>query len=76
MALYVRVRDPQTKHEFDVREDSPLLRRGVVERIKPRLYPPAKRPRPTKYHLNLAAIRPQEPAGSAGESTTTEESPS
>lgn len=54
-APYIRVRDNTTGHEFDVPETSILLKRGAVTHVKPKLYPPARYPRPTKYHLNLAA---------------------
>lgn len=60
--LFVRVKDPGTGHEFDVHEDSILLRRGLVQRVKPRLYPPSAAPRPTKHHITLSGRRgPQRP---------------
>lgn len=52
--LFVRVKDPTTGHEFDVRDDSILLRRELVKRVKPKLYPPSPIVRRPKYHLNLA----------------------
>lgn len=53
MALppFVRVRDPETKHEFDVRETSVLIRDKKVEVVKPVLYPPSAVARPTKHHI-------------------------
>lgn len=52
--IFIRVKDPSTGHEFDVRDDSILLRRGVVQQVKPKLYPPSPVARPPKYHLDLA----------------------
>ena len=74
--MFVRVRDPQTRHEFDVPESSHLLRKGLVERVKPKQYPPALYQRRPKHHLNLAG-RPvtQEtpPASADGEATQNQE---
>lgn len=52
--VYVRAKDPDTGHEFDVRQDSLLLTQGRVAQVKPRLYPPARYRRPAKHHLDLA----------------------
>lgn len=52
--VYVRVKDPATRHEFDVRDDSILLRRELVKRVKPRLYPPSPIARRAKHHHDLA----------------------
>lgn len=74
MALFVRVKDPVTGHEFDVREDSILLRRELVKRIKPAQYPPSRTRRRAKHHLDLAARRPvsQDPATTHHEESTDE----
>ena len=58
-ARFIRVRDKDTRHEFDVREDSILLARGAVEHVKPKQYPPSRYPRPPKYRIDL----PSRPAG-------------
>jgi hypothetical protein len=73
--LFVRVKDDSTGHEFDVREDSALLRREVVHQVKPKLYPPSEIIRAPKHHLSLAAPAAEE-AAATGEApaTTTEES--
>ena len=52
--LFVRVKDPATGHEFDVHEDSILLRRELVVQVKPKLYPPSPIRRAPKHHLDLA----------------------
>lgn len=52
--LFIRVKDPSTGHEFDVHEDSILLRRGLVQHVKPRLYPPSAVARPPKHHTTLS----------------------
>ncbi len=54
--VWVRVKDPLTKHEFDRREDDPAVISGRFERVKRKGYPPAEQPRPPKHHLNLAGL--------------------
>lgn len=73
--LFVRVKDLSTRHEFDVREDSALLRKGLVERVKPVRYPPSPVPRPPKHHIRLAgqsAARSRPSPDGAGEATDKE----
>lgn len=60
--MWIRVKDPQTGHEFDVQEDSILLRQGLVTPVKGTRYPPRKTPRAPKHHLNLAPPRARRPA--------------
>src|SRR5690606_42031485 len=71
--MHVRVKAPNTGHEFDVPEDSILLNRGLVRRVKEKVYPPARYPRRPKHHLKLAPARARNVAASAGDETTTEE---
>ena len=54
MPTFIWVKDPDTKHEFDVLETSPLLRKELVVPVKPVRFPPSPVPRRTKYHTNLA----------------------
>lgn len=70
--MWIRVKDPDTKHEFDVPETSRLLTKGLVTPVKGSRYPAAEYPRPPKYHLSLAARRAAEKPAPAGEGTTTE----
>ena len=63
--MYVRVRDRSTKHEYDVRETSPLLAKDLVERIKDDRYPPSRVPRRPKHHLNLAGPTASRETGKA-----------
>lgn len=50
---WVRVKDRDTRHEFDVREDDPRI--GVAfDLVKGKRYPPAHYPRPPKHHLTVA----------------------
>lgn len=63
--MYVRVRDRSTKHEYDVRETSPLLAKDLVERIKDDRYPPSPVPRRPKHHLNLAGHAASRETGKA-----------
>lgn len=62
---YVRVKDPSTGHEYDLRESSPLVTKGVVERIKDDRYPPSPVPRRPKHHLNLAGHAASRETGKA-----------
>ncbi len=52
--MFVRVKDKETRHEFDVPEDSILLAEGSVELVKRRQYPPSDIPRPAKFHIDLS----------------------
>lgn len=72
---FVRVRDPETRHEFDHPEDGRLLRLGLVEHIKPKQYPPAARQRAPKHHHSLASQPVSRLPESPGEGVATEEEP-
>jgi hypothetical protein len=63
--MYVRVRDLSTKHEYDLRETSPLIARGSVERVKDDRYPPSRVPRRPKHYLNLAGHAASRETGKA-----------
>lgn len=63
--MYVRVKDPSTGHEYDLRETSPLVVKGVVERVKDDRYPPSRVPRRPKHHLNLAGRTASRETGKA-----------
>jgi len=54
--MWVRVRDPQTKHEFDRLETDPAVVSGRFERVKQKAYPPAAVPRPPKHYKKLAGL--------------------
>ncbi len=54
MPTWIRVKDPSTKHEFDVLETSPLLRKELVKPVKSDRYPPSPVPRRRKYHTDRA----------------------
>jgi hypothetical protein len=54
--VWVRVKDPVTKHEFDRREDDPAVVSGRFERVKRKAYPPAHQPRRPKHFKNLAGL--------------------
>jgi hypothetical protein len=51
LPLFVRVKDVDTKHEYDVRETSVLIRDGKVDVVKSDRYPPSPYPRPAKHHV-------------------------
>src|SRR5690606_41316900 len=71
--MHVRVKAPNTGHEFDVPEDSILLNRGLVGRVQEKAYPPARYPRRPKHHLKLAPARARNVAAPAADETTTQE---
>ena len=48
---YIRVKDKDTGHEFDVLEDDWRIEAGIFTHVKPVLYPPAQYPRPAKYNV-------------------------
>lgn len=68
--VYVRVKDPETKTEWDEPQDSPLIRDGKVQVIKPDRYPETTVVRPAKHFLGRS-LRRGEPTP-AGEGTDTE----
>jgi hypothetical protein len=75
--LWVRVKDPLTKHEFDRREDDPAVISGRFERVKRKGFPPSPQPRPPKHYLNLAGLsasRVPAPAPEPTEATEKENS--
>ncbi|GAA1337140.1 hypothetical protein JOE65_000689 [Arthrobacter roseus] len=47
--MFVRVKDQDTKHEFDVPESDPRIG-SAFELVKADRYPPVIRPRQPKYH--------------------------
>lgn len=53
MTKFVRVKDRDTKHEFDVPETDKRIG-DVFIPIKSDRYPPVLRPRPPKHHVKLA----------------------
>lgn len=72
--LFIRVRDKETRHEFDVYEDDPRIG-SVFEHVKPVRYPPAATMRPPKYNTDLAGQTATQTPESTGAGTgTTEES--
>lgn len=63
--VFVRVKDPDTGHEFDVREGSLLLRKGLVERVKSDRYPPSPVTRTPKHFTDLAGRPASRQSGKA-----------
>lgn len=70
--VYVRVKDPDTKHEWDEPEGSPLIRDGKVQVVKSDRYPPSTVARPAKHHLERKSRRGA-PTPAGGGSTTEKE---
>ena len=51
--MFVRVKDKDTRHEFDVPEEDPRI--GVhFDRVKEDRFPPVVRPRQPKYYKQPA----------------------
>lgn len=59
--MFVRVKDQDTKHEFDVPEDDPRIGE-FFELVKSDRFPPVDRPRETKYHIQPARANKKEVA--------------
>lgn len=53
MTKFVRVKDRDTRHEFDVPEGDKRIGHAF-DRVKSDRYPPTSRPRPPKHHVKLA----------------------
>lgn len=59
---YLRVRDKETGHQYDVLEEK--VDRTVHEPLDEKRYPPTSRPRPPKHHVPLTSNADDErPAG-------------
>jgi hypothetical protein len=52
--LWIRVKDPQTGHEFDRLETDPAVVTGRFERVKAKQYPPSPIARRPKHYIKLA----------------------
>lgn len=65
MTTYIRVRDAELKHEFDVPEGHPFIERGLYEPVKSDRYPPSHVARPMKAHIKPASNRARQSATSA-----------
>lgn len=65
MTTFVRVRDVELKHEFDVPEQHPFIARGLFVPVKSDRYPPSHVARPMKAHIKPASARARQSATSA-----------
>ena len=77
--MFVRVKDKSTRHEYDLPENHVLIRRGLVEVVKRKGYPPSRYPRRAR-HFKRLPLGPQRPASKAltssgGGSSISEEAP-
>lgn len=52
---YVRVKDLETKHEFDVLDTDWRIAAGLLDPVKGDRYPVAAVSRPTKHYIKPAA---------------------
>lgn len=48
---FVRVRDKETRHEFDVPASDWRIEAGLFEQVKPSTYPPVALPRPATHFV-------------------------
>lgn len=63
--MYIRVKDPSTKHEFDLPEEHSWIASGEVTPVKSDRYPPSPQERPAKFHLDP-------PTAGSGKASSTE----
>lgn len=63
--FYIRVKDPSTKHEFDLPEEHPWVTSGEVLPVKSDRYPLSAQQRPAKFHLDP-------PTAGSGKASSTE----
>lgn len=52
--MFVRVRDPETKHQFDVPKGDPRIADGRLVPMSENRWPPSNVIRPPKHHIKLA----------------------
>ncbi|AYR00984.1 hypothetical protein PBI_ISOLDE_15 [Arthrobacter phage Isolde] len=48
--MFIRVKDKETKHEFDVSESDWRIAEGIFDPIKSDRFPPVDRPRAPKHY--------------------------
>jgi len=74
---FVRVRDVETKHEFDLPDTHPFIAQGLVVLVKDKDYPPSQVARPVKYHPEPAPVpaRQSAPADGSPQVATEKENP-
>lgn len=60
---FIWVKDPDTRHEFDLPEGHHLIRKGLVTPVKGNRFPPSPIARRPKHHITKSA---RHPAGSVG----------
>ena len=71
--MFVRVKDPDTGHEFDLPEGHRLIRLDLVRPVKSKRYPPSARPRAAKHHLNFTGRPVGDQPNPSGEGETEKE---
>ena len=49
--MFVRVKDKDSGHEFDVPESDWRIREGIFAPVKSDRFPPVSRPRPPKFNI-------------------------
>lgn len=57
--MYVRVRDKDTKHEFDLPEGHVWITEGSVELVSKKAYPPSEVVRPPRHFVRLRSSEPE-----------------
>ncbi len=72
MTTFIRVKDPDTGHEFDLPEQHPWITSGEVKPLNSDRWPPSEAARPPKHHVKPASIRAPKPAASVEASSTAE----
>ena len=55
---FIRVRDKETRHEFDLPEGHHLIRSGLVEPTKRKGFPPSPVVRPARHFVRLPSLEP------------------
>jgi hypothetical protein len=61
--VFIRVKDKETKHEFDVSESDWRIAEGIFDPIKSDRFPPVDRPRAPKHHTTNKSVKEVEPNG-------------
>lgn len=64
--MFIRVRDPETGHQFDTPESDPRIGQ-TLHKVDQRRWPPSRVVRPPKHHLNI-------PAGGSGKTEPIQDS--
>ena len=70
--MYVRVKDPESGHQFDRPANDPLIADGTLIPLNSKRWPEAEQARPALFNVNRATPKDSGASPDAPETTTEE----